>query len=73
MQIKLTVEECKVAIANYVNSQKILNGVQIEPKHLNIEMQSEGSFDDRQDVFNGITIDVPCSIVPAPTFLPKKK
>lgn len=70
MQIKLNVDECKVAIANYVNSKTILNGVRIEPEHLKIDMQSEGSFDEREDVFNGVTIDIPCLISPPSSILP---
>ncbi len=58
MIVTLTVDEVKEAVADFVNKGKTLNNVTIKPEHVIIKMRSEGQHDEREDVFDGVTIDL---------------
>ncbi len=59
MRVHVTVEECKAVIADYINKKigSVADRV-LYASDIQIEMKSVGSFDDRENVFNGVSFDL---------------
>ena len=56
MKLTLNIEQVKVAIAVYINDQKLVN-VQVLPEHVSVLMKAPHGYDDDAE-FDGIVIDL---------------
>jgi hypothetical protein len=59
MVLNLTVPQVKEAVAEYVNNKGILsNDYHVLPDHVRISQHTEGRFDEAENIFDGVVIDV---------------
>lgn len=59
MQLILTIDQLKEAIANYVNDQEILSSkFLVQAEHVTINLRTEGKFEEAETVLDNVTINV---------------